>query len=85
MFSTGRKRHILVDTLGLRIAVVVTAANVQDYQGAKPVLASVTDRCPRLQVIWADGISEKQWPIDWVRTACGWEQSRRLGQGGPGC
>jgi putative transposase len=69
----GRKRHLLVDTLGLLIAVVVTAANVQDYHGAKPVLASVQGRCPRLQVIWADGIYEKQWLIDWVRSECGWE------------
>jgi len=69
----GRKRHILVDTLGLLIAVVVTGANVQDYHGAKPVLGSVKDRCPRLKVVWADGISEKRWLIDWVRTDCGWE------------
>jgi putative transposase len=69
----GRKRHILVDTLGLLIAVVVTAANVQDDHGAEPVLGAVKERCPRLKVIWADGISEKQWLIDWVRTGCGWE------------
>jgi putative transposase len=69
----GRKRHILVDTLGLLIAVVVTGANVQDYHGAKPVLGSVKDRCPRLKVVWADGIDEKRWLIDWVRTECGWE------------
>lgn len=69
----GRKRHLLVDTLGLLIAVVVTAANVQDYHGAKPVLESVKDRCPRLEVVWADGIYEKRWLIEWVRTECGWE------------
>lgn len=69
----GRKRHILVDTLGLLIAVVVTAANVQDYHGAKPVLGAVKDRCPRLQVVWADGIYEKRWLINWVRGECGWE------------
>src|SRR5919112_1613644 len=69
----GRKRHILVDTLGLLIAVVVTAANVQDYHGAKPVLGAVKDRCPRLKVVWADGIYEKRWLIEWVRTECGWE------------
>ena len=45
----GRKRHILVDTLGLLIAVVVTAANVQDYHGAKPVLGTVKDRCPAVE------------------------------------
>jgi putative transposase len=69
----GRKRHILVDTLGLLIAVVVTSAGVQDYHGAKPVLEGVKDRCPRLKIVWADGIYEKQWLIDWVRTECGWE------------
>jgi putative transposase len=69
----GRKRHILVDTLGLLIAVVVTGANVQDYHGAKPVLGTVKDRRPRLKVVWADGIYDKQWLIDWVRTECGWE------------
>src|SRR5947209_8325273 len=69
----GRKRHILVDTLGLLIAVVVTGASVQDYHGAKPVLGSVKDRCPRLKVVWADGIYEKRWLIDWVGTECCWE------------
>jgi putative transposase len=69
----GRKRHILVDTLGLLIAVVVTSAGVQDYHGAKPVLDRVKGRCPRLKVIWADGIYEKDWLIEWVRVECGWE------------
>src|SRR4051812_27409414 len=39
----GRKRHIVVDTLGLLIAVVVTSANVQDYHGAKPALSRAKD------------------------------------------
>jgi putative transposase len=69
----GRKRHILVDTLGLLSAVVVTPANVQDYHGAKPVFQKVKDRCPRLKVVWVDGISEKQWLIAWVKSECGWE------------
>jgi putative transposase len=69
----GRKRHILVDTLGLLIAVVVTAARVQDYHGAKPVLETIRGRCPRLKVVWADAIYEKQWLIEWVRSECGWE------------
>src|SRR3954469_14349318 len=69
----GRKRHILVDTLGLLIAVVVTSAGVQDYHGAVPVLETVKGRCPRLKVIWADGIYEKQFLIDWVKAECGWE------------
>lgn len=69
----GRNRHILVDKLGLLIAVVVTSAGVQDYHGAKPVLETVQGRCPRLKVIWADGIYEKQFLIDWLKTECGWE------------
>src|SRR5262245_37175489 len=69
----GRKRHILVDTLGLLIAVVVSSANVQDYHGAKPVLNKVKDRRPRLKVVWVDGIYEKEWLIAWVKSECGWE------------
>ena len=69
----GRKRHILVDTLGLLIAVVVTSAGVQDYHGARPVLEKVKGRCPRLKVVWVDGIYEKQWLIAWVKGQCGWE------------
>jgi len=69
----GRKRHLLVDTLGVLIAVVVTSAGVQDYHGAKPVLGKVKGRCPRLKVVWVDGIYEKQWLIAWVKGECGWE------------
>jgi putative transposase len=69
----GRKRHIVVDTLGLLIAVVVSSAKVQDYHGAKPILEKIKDRCPRLKVVWVDGIYEKRWLIDWVRSECGWE------------
>jgi putative transposase len=69
----GRKRHLLVDTLGLLIAVVVTGANVQDYHGAKPVLEKVKGRCPRLKVVWVDGIYEKEWLVSWVASECGWK------------
>ena len=37
------------------------------------MLGSVKDRCPRLKVVWADGIYEERWLIDWVRTEWGWE------------
>ena len=46
---TGRKRHIVVDTMGLLLAVVVHAANIQDRDGAKLVLAKLLGRFPRLQ------------------------------------
>lgn len=52
---TGRKRHIGVDTLGLLLAVVVTAASVDDAAAAPRVLAQLDAAAfPRLEVIWAD-------------------------------
>jgi putative transposase len=53
---TGRKRHILVDVMGLVIAVVVHSAGTQDRDGARQVLAVVKNRFSRLRVIWADSI-----------------------------
>ena len=52
--TSGRKRHLLVDTLGLLIACVVHAANVQDYDGCEAVLDKAKARFPRLKKIWAD-------------------------------
>jgi putative transposase len=52
---SGRKWHIVVDTLGLLLAIVVHAANVQDQDGVYAVLAKLAGRFPRLQLIWADG------------------------------
>jgi len=51
----GRKRHIFVDTLGLILTVVVTAANVQDRDGAKLLLEGLRQQFSRLRRIWADG------------------------------
>ena len=51
----GRKRHLLVDTLGLLIAVVVTAANLDDGTAAPQLLSRVTaEELPRLSVIFGD-------------------------------
>lgn len=51
----GRKRHLLVDTLGLLIAVVVTAANLDDGTFAHQLLSRVTTvDLPRLRVIFGD-------------------------------
>lgn len=51
----GRKRHILVDTLGLLLAVVVTAANFDDGTHAALVLAKLQgEHYPRLQKVYAD-------------------------------
>lgn len=51
----GRKRHILVDTLGLLLGLCVTSAAVQDRDGAKTLLGRIYFLFARLQVIWADG------------------------------
>ncbi len=51
---TGRKRHIVVDTLGLLLVVVVHAASVSDTEGALDVGAKLRGRFPRLRHIWAD-------------------------------
>ena len=51
----GRKRHIVVDALGLLLAVAVHPANIQDRDGAKLVLERMLGQYPRLRVIWADG------------------------------
>ena len=52
----GRKRHIVVDSLGLLLAVVITAANVDDAQAAQDLFAEMPGRdYPRLSVVWGDG------------------------------
>ena len=51
----GRKRHIAVDTLGLLLAVVVTAASVQDRDAAKPLLWNLRRAFPSITLAWADG------------------------------
>src|SRR5579875_3380896 len=51
----GRKRHIVVDTLGLLLAVTVTAASQDDGRAAPEVLGQLPrDWFPRLRLVWAD-------------------------------
>lgn len=52
----GRKRHILVDVLGLILAIVVTPASVQDRDGAVPVLEQASLEHSHLQTVWVDGV-----------------------------
>lgn len=53
---TGRKRHILVDTLGLLLAVVVTQAALDDAAAAPLLFQELrSEKLPRLEVVWADG------------------------------
>jgi transposase len=51
----GQKRHIAVDTLGLLLCVVVTAASVQDRDGAHPLLARLREKFSTITLVWADG------------------------------
>ena len=50
----GRKRHIAVDATGLLLAVVITAASVQDRDAARPLLWNLARACHRVRLAWAD-------------------------------
>ncbi|HET9897808.1 MAG TPA: IS5 family transposase [Streptosporangiaceae bacterium] len=52
----GRKRHIAVDSLGLVLAVVVTAASVQDRDAARPLLWNLHRTSRRVRLVWADSV-----------------------------
>jgi putative transposase len=79
----GRKRHSLVDPLGLLLKVVVHPAHVHDRAGAKLVLAGLCQQFPHLRHLWADQADTG--PIlDWIREELGWtvevvERSPRRG------
>lgn len=79
---TGRKRHLIVDTLGLVMLVVVTAASVQERDGAKMLLKALYMRIKkakyphwwrycRLELIWADGGYRGEF-VEWVKRIFGW-------------
>ena len=73
--TNGRKRHIVVDTLGLILAVVVHPADVQDYDGAVLVLGllgRMKERFRRLKVIFADSAYGRNNLPESVKDAFGW-------------
>jgi putative transposase len=65
----GSKRHLLVDTMGLLLAVLVTAAAVQDRDGARLLLSQLDGACKKLRRIWVDGGYRGQL-LDWVADYC---------------
>ncbi len=67
----GRKRHLVVDTLGMVVAAVVHSAGIQDRDGAKPVLKKLVGRFPRLKKILADGIYNGG-TAGWAKELGGW-------------
>jgi putative transposase len=52
----GRKRHMVTDTQGFLLAVLVHAANIQDNHGAVPLLGSLRESFPKLRHIFADRV-----------------------------
>jgi putative transposase len=76
--TPGRKRHVIVDTLGLLLFVLVHRASMPDGNGGKLVLTglfqrikhSIYNRWCRFKLIWADGAYEDI--IAWVKQQFGW-------------
>jgi putative transposase len=52
--KNGRRRHILVDTLGNLLLLAVLAADIQDRDGGMDLVAHIKRRYPRIAKIWAD-------------------------------
>jgi putative transposase len=66
----GRKRHLLVDTLGLRLSVKVHSAGLIDRHGAPLRLGALPGRFPRVRVLFADG-GYAGALIEWIKTHLG--------------
>ncbi len=69
----GRKRHLLVHTLGLVLSVYVTSADVQDRVGARCLLAGLKPLLPHLKKIWADGAYTGEKLAGWLEERGGWK------------
>jgi len=69
--TNGRKRHVLVDTLGLLLLVLVTVGSVQDRDGGKMLFERARVRFPRLTHLWADGAYRGEL-VRWAREVCCW-------------
>jgi putative transposase len=63
----GRKRHILVDALGLLLGIVVTPANTPERAGAQPLLMRTLTVFTWLRLLWVDGGYDGPAFADWVR------------------
>ncbi len=68
---SGRKRHLLVDTIGLVLTAHVHPADVADRDGAKQLLAALGTRFPRLAHLWADAGYQGRF-VTWVTETLGW-------------
>ncbi len=62
----GRKRQIVVDTLGLVLDVKVHRADIQDHKVAKEVLSSLREKFPTVEIVYGDqGYSGEV--VEWAR------------------
>jgi transposase len=66
--TKGQKRHIAVDTLGLLLCVIVTAASVQDRDGAHWLLARLREKFSTVTLVWADGGYSGRL-VEWAKSA----------------
>lgn len=71
----GRKRHLLVDVLGLILLVYVSSASVQDRDGARTLLGRLAHQFSQLVLIWADGGYAGKL-IEWVWGLRRWRKIR---------
>jgi putative transposase len=71
--AAGRKRHIVVDTLGLIVLAIVTAAHIQDRNAGKIVLRELFQQpyWRWLTIIFADG-GDSGALVEWTKRVCGW-------------
>ena len=72
LFGAGsRKRHLLVETVGLLLKVKVYRADIQDSDGVPLLLTGLQPLVPRLQHVWVDGGYRKT-AQDWITQHLGW-------------
>jgi putative transposase len=69
----GRKRHLLVDTLGLPIMGYVTSADMHDTQGSRRLLGGLKYFVPRLKKIWADAAYRGKELAGWCKAQGDWD------------
>ena len=73
--TKGRKRHLVVDTVGLMMAVVVTAASVPERAGGQQALQKLHqlgERVARVYLVWADGGYRGPSFLQWAMDTLGW-------------
>jgi transposase len=69
---SGRKRHVLVDTTGLLLNVVVHKANIQDREGVQLLLEPIKGTFPRMGKVWVDQAYTGKGRT-WIKEQMGWE------------